>query len=152
MCDVYNEVHDHIQWLSELWWNHNIVSQVFIASLTPCDCDRTAMMKRDLHLHRTVAIFSPIGRLAMEPPHDSGALNRGIAIVHPAETSSNGWRWFSLRIVDRVNLDRSLTWRFIIRSTRLVEELHDRGPIEPQSWNLHCGIASTRSRRRPTEI
>ena len=25
MCDVCNEVHDNMQWLSELWWYHNTV-------------------------------------------------------------------------------------------------------------------------------
>ena len=25
LCDVYNEVQDHMQWLSELWWDHNTV-------------------------------------------------------------------------------------------------------------------------------
>ena len=25
LCDVCNEVHEHVQWLSELWWDHNIV-------------------------------------------------------------------------------------------------------------------------------
>ena len=23
LCDIFNEVHEHMQWLSELWWDHN---------------------------------------------------------------------------------------------------------------------------------
>ena len=23
LCNVYNEVHEHMEWSSELWWDHN---------------------------------------------------------------------------------------------------------------------------------
>ena len=25
LCEIHNEVHKHVQWLSELWEDHNIV-------------------------------------------------------------------------------------------------------------------------------
>ena len=25
LCDVRNEVYEHMHWLNELWWDHNIV-------------------------------------------------------------------------------------------------------------------------------
>ena len=24
LCDIFNEFYEHVQWLSELWWDHNI--------------------------------------------------------------------------------------------------------------------------------
>ena len=72
-----------------------------------------------------IAIFSPIGWLAVEPPHDRGALDRGIAIVHPARASSNGVddSWKNTTIAVRLN--------------------HDRGAIESRWYIFHHGIDST---------
>ena len=50
---------------------------ISLASLTPCNRDRTAVIKRGLHLHRTVAIFiatfSPIERLAVDLHQNRGS-------------------------------------------------------------------------------
>ena len=85
-------------------------------------------------IHRTVvifiAIFSPIGRLAVDPPHDRGALDRGIAIVHPAEASLDG-------VED--------SWK---DTTIAVRSNRDRGAIKPRSWIFHRGIDSAIFRRR----
>ena len=83
-------------------------------------------------------------------------LDRGILLRHVASSDgrdlhrdshrSDGWRWIILMIADRVNLDRPLTWSPIGWRGEVVEDLHDRGSIEPRSRRDQTAIAARSSR------
>ena len=69
----------------------------------------------------------------MDPPHDRGAVDRGIAIVHSAEASSDGGE------------DSRQNSTIAVRSNR------DRGAIEPRSWLFHREVEATTRRMIPTD-
>ena len=84
-----------------------------------------------------------------DPPHDRGALDRGITIVHLAEASSDGVEdsWKNTTIAVRSNRDRAAivdlsSWnRFhylqkVFNGGSRSRSAHDRGPIVVRSWLL----------------
>ena len=66
----------------------------------------------------------------MDPPHDHGTLDQGIAIVHSAEAPSDGGEDSQKNPTIAVRLNR------------------DRGAIQPRSWIFRHGITSTIIRQR----
>ena len=50
MCDVCNEVYEHMQWLSELWWDHTTIItsiQIYVLNIPIC-----GIFERDIELSK----------------------------------------------------------------------------------------------------
>ena len=122
------------------WFKHVRYFWVKWRWLNAADFDTWKLLERWILIERTPMVAKP--DRAIRPPTLPDQIWRQWSIVpHDRDQTVPSPELQSDDLQD--------SWK---NSTIAVRSNRDRGAIEPRSWNLRCWIASTRSRRRPTEI